>query len=315
MRRIPLIALLMMVLLAACGSAESAESYDVGMAAPMEAPVAEPAMGYSEEMSYEKGAMPDVANSGGTSASGVASPLAPGERLIVRDASLTIEVDDVQKADQEIRALVDATGGYVLSSSASGSDTDTVIYVTLKIPSEKLDSVITAVERLSHKVVYRSMSGSDVTEEYVDLEARLTSLEAARDRLLALLEKAANVEEAVQVNAALTDVQTQLEQITGRMRYLRQSAAMSSLSLELRPIPVTEVIDPDRWQPIEDARLALRGLIEFGQDIISFVIGLAVWTPVWLPLVLLVRYVWRRRAARKATPVTPPTNTDPPASA
>jgi hypothetical protein len=154
-----------------------------------------------------------------------------------------------------------------------------------------------------------------VTEEYVDLEARLASLEAARDRLLALLEKAANVEEAVQVNAALTDVQTQLEQITGRMRYLRQGAAMSSLNLELRPIPVTEVIDPDRWQPLEDARIALRDLIQFGQDIISFVIGLAVWTPVWLPLVLLGRYLWRRRAARKAASVTPPTNIDPPASA
>jgi hypothetical protein len=314
MRRISVMTLLMF-LLVACGGASSADSYDVSVGAPMEAPAAEPAVGYTEEMSYDKAVMPDVANSGGTSASGVASPLAPGERLIVRDASLTIEVDDVQKADQEIRALVDATGGYVLSSSASGSDTDTVIYASLKIPSEKLDSVITAVERLAHKVVYRSMSGSDVTEEYVDLEARLASLEAARDRLLVLLEKAANVEEAVQVNAALTDVQTQIEQITGRMRYLRQGAAMSSLNLELRPIPVTEVIDPDRWQPLEDARVALRDLIQFGQDIISLAIGLAVWTPVWLPLVLLGRYLLRRRAARKATPATPPTNTDPPASA
>jgi len=313
MRRISLM-ILLMFLLVACGGSSASDSYDAGMTASMEAPAAEPAMGYTEEMSYDKAPMADIGNSG-TSASGVASPLAPGERLIVRDASLTIEVADVQQADQEIRALVDATGGYVLSSSASGSDKETVIYASLKIPSDKLDSVITAVERLASKVVYRSMSGSDVTEEYVDLEARLSSLEAARDRLLALLEKAANVEEAVQVNAALTDVQTQIEQITGRMRYLRQGAAMSSLNLELRPIPVTEVIDPDRWQPLEDARIALRDLIQFGQDIISFVIGLAVWTPVWLPLALLGRYLWRRRAARKTTPVTPPTNTDPPASA
>lgn len=313
MRRISLIALLMF-LLVACGSAGSTESYDVSVGAPMEAPAAEPAMGYTEEMSYDKAVMPDVQNNG-TSASGVASPLAPGERLVVRDASLTIEVADVQQADQEIRALVDATGGYVLSSSASGSDANTVIYASLKIPSEKLDSVITAVERLASKVIYRSMSGSDVTEEYVDLEARLASLEAARDRLLVLLEKAANVEEAVQVNAALTDVQTQIEQITGRMRYLRQGAAMSSLNLEIRPIPVTEVIDPDSWQPLEDARIALRDLIQFGQDIVSFVIGLAVWTPVWLPLLLLGRYLLRRRAARKAALATPPTTTDPPASA
>lgn len=322
MRRIALIAM-MMFLLVACGGSPST-FIDVNRG--WEAPAAEPSMGYTEDMRYDKSVMSDVDNAGGTSASGIASPLAPGERLIVRDASLTIEVDDVQKADQEIRALVDATGGYVLSSSASGSDKNLVIYASLKIPSEKLDSVITAVERLASKVIYRSMSGSDVTEEYVDLEARLGSLEAARDRLLVLLEKAVNVEEAVQVNNALTDVQTQIEQITGRMRYLRQGASMSSLNLELRPIPVTEVIDPDRWQPLEDARMALRGLIQFGQDLISFAIGLAIWTPVWVPLFFLGRYIWRRQAAIKGvlntlakptkptTPPTPPTNTDPPAS-
>jgi hypothetical protein len=90
---------------------------------------------------------------------------------------------------------------------------------------------------------------------------------------------------------------------------------MSSLNLEIRPIPVTEVIDPDSWQPLEDARIALRDLIQFGQDIVSFVIGLAVWTPVWLPLLLLGRYLLRRRAARKAALASPPTTTDPPASA
>ena len=65
-------------------------------------------------------------------------------------------------------------------------------------------------------------------------------------------------------------------------------------SLEIRPIPVTQVVT-DGWQPLEDARVALRDLVQFGQGLISFVITLIIWTPVWLPIYFIVRYVRQRR--------------------
>ena len=305
MRRV-LSMVLLSVVLAACGSAESADSYqsipdrggDSFAEMSMAEPAAAPEMPAAEEFYSEKSA----------NGADISTPLAPGERLVIRDASIGIEVEDVQAADQAIRALVAERQGYVLSSSVSGSGDDIIIYLTLKVPSADLDAVLTAVEDMAHDVRYRNMSGNDVTAEYVDLEGRLVALEAARDRLLELLKKAEKVEDAVAVNQALTDVQSQIESMTGRMRYLRQSAAMSSLTLELYPIPVIPVIDPDQWQPLEDARMALRDLIAFGQDLVSFVIGLVIWTPVWLPLAWLTRYLLRRRAAKRAasTPTDPP---------
>jgi len=107
---------------------------------------------------------------------------------------------------------------------------------------------------------------------------------------------------------ALTDVQSQLEQVTGRMRYLRQSAAMSTITLDIRTIPVTQVVT-DGWQPLEDARVALRDLLEFGQGLVSFLIALIIWIPVWLPLLFLVRYVRRRMQANKQTPPPAPPTT------
>lgn len=304
MRKIIVLMLLAWSLVACAGAASSSDSYvsepamgyDTAAGAPEAMPAAEAPMPAREEFSSDK-----AANVGD-----ISKPLNPGERLVIRDASIGIETEDVQAADQKIRAMVTSRGGYVLSSSVSGSDADIVIYLSLKVPSADLDTVLTEIEGMSHKIRYRNMSGSDVTTEYIDLEGRLTSLEASRDRMLELLKKAEKIEDAVAVNQALTDVQGQIESITGQMRYLRQSAALSSLNVELYPIPVIPVVDPDSWQPLEELRLALRGLVDFAKELVVFLINLAVWTPVWLPLLLLFRYL-RRRYNAKQTPPQPPT--------
>jgi len=306
MRRI-FILLGLTLLLAACGSS-SAPADSSASVAPASAEMAPPQSAASNAGAVAKDS---AAPMPGTSGTGSTDPLKPGERLVVRDASLVMQVSDVNAVDQQLRALVNSQKGFVLSSSSSGSDQDLVVYLTFKIPSDQLDATITAAEKTAHKVLSRSMSGSDVTSEYVDLTGRLTSLTAARDRLLELLKKADKVEDAVAVNAALTDVQSQLEQVTGQMRYLRENAALSSLSVELRPIPVTPIVNPEGWQPLEDARASVRSLIDFAQWLGSFLISLAIWTPVWLPIFFLVRYVRRRRAAR-ALPPTPPTSPTPP---
>jgi hypothetical protein len=300
MRRIFMV-LAMTLLLAACGSSSSSADYATG-----------------SDSGYEMApAMPETVNSGamskdasvsmpGSSGTGSTDPLKPGERLVVRDASLVLQVSDVNAVDQQLRAMVNGQKGFVLSSSSSGSDQDFVVYLTFKIPSDQLDATITAAEKTAHKVLSRSMSGSDVTSEYVDLTGRLTSLTAARERLLELLKKADKVEDAVAVNTALTDVQSQLEQITGQMRYLRENAALSSLTIELRPIPTTPIVNPEGWQPGEDARAALRSLLDFAQGLGSFLISAVIWTPVWVPLFFLGRYLRRRWLAGRTPPPTPP---------
>jgi hypothetical protein len=242
----------------------------------------------------------------GTSGTGSTAPLQPGERLVVRDANMVLEVSDVKAVDQQLRALVTAQKGFVLSSSSSGSDGDFVVYVTFKIPSDQLDATITAAEKKAHKVLSRSMSGNDVTSQYVDLTGRLTSLTAARDRLLELLKKAEKVEEAVAVNTALIEVQSQYEQVVGQMRFLRENAALSSLTIELHGIPTTAIVNPEGWQPGEDARAALRSLLDFAQGLGSFLITAVIWTPVWLPLFFLGRYLRRRWMVRNTQSATPP---------
>ncbi|MDN5274020.1 DUF4349 domain-containing protein [Chloroflexus sp. MS-CIW-1] len=221
------------------------------------------------------------------------------DRLIIKTASLALEVPDVAAVERALRQRVEALGGFVVSVQTYGTGAEQRSTVVLRVPVERFEALLSDIEGLAHKVLKRSVSGDDVTEEYVDLESRLRNLEATNTRLLDLLARAQTVEEALKVNQALTDIQGQIEWTKGRMQYLEQSAAMSTITVELVPVPPpTPVIAEDGWQPLEVARIALRRLIELGQNLANVVIVLLVWTPVWLPVVLLGFWAWRRVGRR-----------------
>jgi hypothetical protein len=303
MRRIWWMLALGALLLAACAGASAPEDASGG-AAPMEAPMpAEaPAMDRAsgEALPLESGAVP-VANpaAGGNNT-------ADGTRLIIRTATLALEVESTAVAEASIRASAAANQGYVVSVETSGSVGYEYTIITIRVPAERFDAVLGGVEGLASRVMSRSISGQDVTEEYVDLESRLRNLEATRTRLLDLLERANRVEDALNVNNALTDVQGQIELITGRMQYLRQSSAMSTITAQLQPVRSEPIIEEGGWRPLEVAADALGELVSLGQELISLLIVIAVFTPVWLPSVLLVRWLLRRRRKGAAAPPPPP---------
>ncbi|WP_322822369.1 DUF4349 domain-containing protein [Chloroflexus sp.] len=222
------------------------------------------------------------------------------QRLIIKNASMALEVADVLAAEQALRQKAEALGGFVASVETYGSGKELRATVVLRVPAEHFEAVLRDAEGLASNVLRRSVSGSDVTEEYVDLEARLRNLEATNARLLNLLSRAQNVNEALMVNQSLTEIQEQIERIKGRMQYLEQSAAMSTITVELLPVPPpTPIIEEDAWQPLEVARIALRNLILLGQALANAVIVFLVWTPVWLPLVLIA--AWARRQLSQRT--------------
>ena len=89
------------------------------------------------------------------------------------------------------------------------------------------------------------------------------------------------------------------------MKYLRQNAALSTITVALQPVPVTPIIEDDAWQPLRVARIALRDLLEFGTGLLNIGIVLLVWTPVWLPLLLIGRWVLRRLGRAMRRPIAP----------
>jgi hypothetical protein len=284
--------------LAACGAQTA------GSPAPaIEAPAAAPQEGApGGGASLEEGRSDDAVSN---SADPAQAQQPAGQRLVIKNATVTIQVESVTDAEASLRQRAEQLGGYVVSVQTYGSDADMTTTVTFRVPADRFEEALSGVEGLARKVLSRSVSGDDVTEEFVDLESRLRNLEATRTRLLDLLDRATRVEDALQVNQALTDVQGEIEQIQGRMKYLRDSAAFSTITADIRPVPAApSIIEPDSWQPLRVAQEALAGLVDFGQALLSLGIVILVWTPVWLPLLLLARWAWRRgsRAVRKGPP-------------
>jgi Domain of unknown function (DUF4349) len=225
------------------------------------------------------------------------------QRLVIKTADLSLQVDSARDAEAALRTLVGQLGGYIVKVETNGTDENMSSRVTFRVPADRFDQALSGVQGLAKKVLARTVGGDDVTEEFVDLESRLRNLEATRDRLQSFLDKATTVEDALKVNQSLSDLQGQIEQIKGRKQFLQQSAALSTISVSLSPVPaIAPIVAEEGWQPLAIARDALRGLVSFGQGLATLAIVVLVWAPVWLPIVLLALWLRRRLRGRGARP-------------
>jgi hypothetical protein len=295
-RSIPILALAL-ALVACGGSSASAPTSD--NRAAMEAAPAAPAQSAS-------GGATALDQGNAQPQAGAPASQPALERLVIKTADLSLQVDSARDAEAALRELVGQLGGYVVKVETSGTDERMSSHVIFRVPAERFDQALSGVQGLAKKVVARTVSGDDVTEEFVDIEARLGNLEATRDRLQSFLDKAVTVEDALKVNQSLSDLQGQIEQLKGRKQFLQNSASLSTISVTLSPLPaIMPIVDEEGWQPLSVARAALRELVSFGQGLASIVIVTLVWSPVWLPFVLLGLWLSRRMRRRVAQPKAP----------
>jgi GTP1/Obg family GTP-binding protein len=154
-------------------------------------------------------------------------------RSIIRNASLSVERDAPEDGPAQIVALAKSHGGY--------AELVTRESVTVRIPAERLDTFLAAVPALG-KVKEQNISAMDVTESHRDLKIRLAHLETMRTRYQALLEKAANVSEAVLVEKELERVTMEYESLKARLQSLEGQIALATVSLDfnkpIRPGPL-----------------------------------------------------------------------------
>ena len=233
---------------------------------------------------------------GGGSASAAAAQ-ANADRLVIKNATLSLEVQDVAQTEAAVHKRAGELGGYVLESATSGAGDEMSTKIVFRVPVERFNEALAGVEGLASKLRSRAVQGNDITEEFVDLEARLRNLELTRDRLRGFLDQSTKVADALTVNSSLSAVQGEIEQIQGRVRYLQQSAAFSTITVELTPIPLIPIVSEEGWQPVATARASLRDVIALGQWGIERLIVVTIWLPVWAPLAL-VGWWFVKRARR-----------------
>jgi hypothetical protein len=164
------------------------------------------------------------------------SAASPPDKLLVRSASLAVEVESVPAAAARAEAIVTAAGGE-LSASSLGKDGPA--HLSLRVPAASLAPVLDQLAALG-KELRRSVSTQDVTEGVRDLEAELANARALRDRLRALLARAEGVKDVLAVETELARIQTRIDTLEGRLAATRRDVALSAVELELSPDPAVK---------------------------------------------------------------------------
>lgn len=236
-------------------------------------------------------------------------------RVIIYTGSIALVVRDTQESVDAITAMVDEAGGYVASSNLYEASEALRGTVTVRVPADRYQSVLDQLRSLALRVERETANSQDVTEEFTDLQARKTNLEFTEEALQQLLEerqRTGSTSDILEVYRELTNIRGQIEQIEGRLRYLANQSALSTITIELTPDILYQPISVAGWQPQGVAREAFQTLIVALQGLINVLIWVAIFVlPLLLvfiiPLAVVIwagRRWWRRRS--KTTRVTPP---------
>jgi hypothetical protein len=148
------------------------------------------------------------------------------DRMLIWNASLTVAVGNVSNAAAAAVARAQAAGGYVEREWNS----DDSMSLTLRVPAKSLHATVKTLEDLG-EVTYRNVSSHDVTEEFVDTDARLKNLVVLRDRLRELLNKATEVKDILAIETELGRIQGELESMEARLRSLKGQVDLSEISV------------------------------------------------------------------------------------
>ncbi|PTL40104.1 DUF4349 domain-containing protein [Alkalicoccus saliphilus] len=226
-------------------------------------------------------------------------------QMVVYNGDISIEVNDFDTVQSAIQDQVDSMGGYVVESNVqqereneerSGS-------IVVRIPQEHFHPFLQELESASTTVLERSTTGNDVSEEYVDLESYLESQEVVEERLLTFLEEAETTEDLLAISQNLDEVQSEIERVTGRMNYLENQVAFSTVTIRIqeRAVHVDQIQDRESLNTLEQAQRLFMNTVNLMLTALSRVIIIFIGlSPVIVPLAVIAGSVyWLSRYRKK----------------
>lgn len=235
---------------------------------------------------------------------------AESERLVIKTATLRLVVENPAEKNNAISRLADEAGGWVVDSNVSKSTTYdgrqiVQATITIRVPAEKLNDVLGKIKAGVISVEDDKVSGQDVTAAYIDTKSKLTNLEATEVQLRKIMDAAKTTEETLSVYRELSRVRGEIEVAKGQIQFYEQSAAFSSITVNLSSKPGERRPETLAWNPLETVRNAFDTLVGVVKSVLDSVIWLAILVgPFALVFGLPTLLVLRR--ARRQTPAQAP---------
>ncbi|MBT3348843.1 DUF4349 domain-containing protein [bacterium] len=224
------------------------------------------------------------------------------ERKIVKNASLTLEVENTETTRESVKNLLENFDGFVTNLNSYEVRSGVLSYnFTIRIPSENLDAAIAKFVELGVKK-NENFSVQDVTAQYVDIASRKENLETRRTRLLELMKtKTENLGDVLEIDRELASVQQQIENYERQLKRHDTNVAFSTLNLSLQPEPEIGDFSSPEWNVTYSWKSSVNSLIHSLQNIFDRAIRVLVFAPIWIPVVFALWQIqrWRRRKLAK----------------
>ncbi len=227
------------------------------------------------------------------------------ERKIIRNADLTLEANAPEEAQNKITAIAESKGGFVIESSQSGSDaqatTRDTVTMTIRVPAAKFTETLDEIRKTSSRVIVETVKGQDVTEEFIDIEARLKTKKALEEQFLGIMKQSKSVEDALNVQRELAEVRGEIEKIEGRKRFLENQASLSTIKLRLQtPTAFSANSSGFAYQLKESFGRGFDAALSFILVLVTAFIALLPFLFfIVLPIYLLIRYILKRNRKQK----------------
>lgn len=175
----------------------------------------------------------ELSDKSATTPTGQQPPQSVSPKKIIKNGSLSINVVNLSREKSKVDSLVHRFKAYYDNEQLSNSDYQSQYSLTVRVPVEQFEPFIAAVEQGGGEVNFKNIDARDVTEEFIDLETRLTNKRKYMERYVQLLQQARKVEEILAIQEKIRAIEEEIESVTGRLNYLSNQVGYSTLELML----------------------------------------------------------------------------------
>ena len=238
------------------------------------------------------------------------------DRKIIRNADITIEVNSTSEAQHRVTSIAEARGGFVVTSEAKQRQSvdpaqrTTDFKLVVRVPQDQFGVALDEIKKLATNVPEEKATGQDVTEEFIDLEARIKTQKALEAQFLGIMRQANKVEDALEVQRQIAEVRTEIERLEGRKRFVENRSSLATITVNIQaPKPVLVTTPTGVGHSLREA---ISESVELASGLLIFFVRFAiVMVPVLLfvglPTALVLRYFMRRsRRVRLAQALATP---------
>lgn len=213
---------------------------------------------------------------------------------IIKTGDIRYEIKDLNKSFEELNQLIKTNGGFIQNDNSGSRYDYTFRNIVVRVPSKNFDKLLEAISKDVAHFDTKTISVSDVTEEFIDIEARLKTKKTLENRYLDLLSKTNKIAEILEIEKSLSQIREEIESVQGRLNYLKNQVSFSTLTIEIYHTSasgsgITESYPTKMWYAIVSGFNSLSG----------FILGvLTLWPYLLITAVLYIlirKRIWKRR--------------------